>query len=295
LRVLLVYNPTAGDDGPDVDRLVELLEAAGHAVVAQSVKDDDWGEALGGELELVAAAGGDGTVRKVFKKLAGTRLPATLLPVGSANNIARSLGFPEGEEDAGKLIAGWGSATRAWCDLGRLSSGAGEELFVESAGGGVFGEVLVRAEADDEKRQGEEKIEFGLRSLAEIVREAEPLPWGIRADGADRSAELLGVAAMNVRELGPNVPVAPRADPGDELLELTLIEPGKRTAFLGYLDARIAGSAAEAPAFDVSRVRRIELEPPQSVPLHVDDELAEERGALTIEVGGGLDVLVPGG
>jgi diacylglycerol kinase (ATP) len=295
LRVLLVYNPTAGDDGPDVDRLLELLETAGHAVVAQSVKDDDWGEALGGELELVAAAGGDGTVRKVFKKLAGSGLPATLLPVGSANNIARSLGFPEGEEDAGRLIAGWGVATRAWCDLGRLSSPAGEELFVESAGGGVFGEVLVRAEADDEKRQGEEKIEFGLRSLAEIVREAEPLPWRIRADGADRSAELLGVAAMNVRELGPNVPVAPEADPGDELLELTLIEPGQRNAFLEYLEARIAGGAAEAPAFDVSRARRIELEPPPGVPLHVDDDLAEARGAIAIEVDGGLHVLLPAG
>lgn len=295
MRVLLVYNPTAGDDGPDVDRLVELLEAAGHAAVAQSVKDDDWAEALGGELELVAVAGGDGTVRKVFKKLSGTGVPATLLPVGSANNIARSLGFPEGEEDAARLILGWPAARRARCDLGRLSSGSGEELFVESAGGGVFGDVLVRAEADDGKPQGEGKIEFGLRSLAEIVREAEPLPWGIRADGADRSAELLGVAAMNVRELGPNVPVAPKADPGDKLLELTLIEPGKRKAFLKYLEARIAGGAAEAPTFDVSRVQRIELEPPQGVPLHVDDDLAEERGALRVEVDRGLHVLVPPG
>jgi diacylglycerol kinase (ATP) len=295
LRVLLVYNPTAGDDGPDVDRLVELLEAAGHAVVAQSVKEDDWAAALGGEIELVAVAGGDGTVRKVFKELAGTELPATLLPVGSANNIARSLGFKEGEEDAARLIAGWADARGARCNLGRLASAAGEELFVESAGGGVFGEVLVRAEADNEKRQGEEKIEFGLQALAEIVREAEPLHWGIRADGSDRSAELLGVAAMNVRELGPNVPVAPEADPGDGLLELTLIAPGQRSAFLEYLDARIEGRTAEPPPFDVSRVRRIELEPPQGAPLHVDDELAEERGALTIEVDGGLDVLVPAG
>jgi diacylglycerol kinase (ATP) len=295
LRVLLVYNPTAGDDGPDVDRLVELLEAAGHTVVAQSVKEDDWAAALGGEVELAAMAGGDGTVRKVFKELAGTGLPATLLPVGSANNIARSLGFPEGEEDAAGLIAGWAGARRAWCDLGRLTSAAGNELFVESAGGGVFGEVLVRAEADDQKRQGEEKIEFGLRALAEIVREAEPFRWGIRADGTDRSAELLGVAAMNVRELGPNAPVAPDADPGDGLLELTLIAPSQRSDFLEYLEARLAGRAAELPRFDVSRARLIELEPPQGVPLHVDDELAEERGTLTIEVDGGVEVLVPSG
>jgi diacylglycerol kinase (ATP) len=295
LRVLLVYNPTAGEDGPDLERLKRLLGAAGHGVLAQSIKEDDWPDALSEEIELVVVAGGDGTVRKVFKLLAGSARPATLLPVGSANNIARSLAFPEGEEDADRLIAAWAEARRARCDLGRLMSAADDELFVESAGGGVFGEVLVRAEADDEKRQGGEKIEFGLRALAEIVREAEPLPWGIRADGHDRSAELLGVAAMNMRELGPNVPVAPEADPGDGLLELTLIAPSQRSAFLEYLEARLAGRAAEPPRFDVSRAQRIELEPPQGVPLHVDDELAEERGRLTIEPDGGVELLVPTG
>jgi diacylglycerol kinase family enzyme len=295
LRVLLVYNPTAGGDGTDLERVEGLLEAAGHGVLTRSIKDDDWAEALHAEIDLVAVAGGDGTVRKVFKQLAGTSLPATLLPVGTANNIARSLGFPEVEEDAGRLIERWAAGPRVWCDLGKLTFAGGEELFVESAGGGLFGEVLTRAKASGEKRQGEEKIEFGLCALREIVDEASPLSWGIRADGRDRSGELLGVAAMNVRELGPKVPVAPHADPGDGLLELTLIEPEHRSALEDYLDARIDGRPAEPPALDVSRARGIELEPPGAVPLHVDDELADERGAIAIEVNGGLHVLVPAG
>jgi diacylglycerol kinase (ATP) len=295
LRVLLVYNPTAGGDETDLDPVVGLLEAAGHTVLSRPVKDDDWAAALGAEINLVAVAGGDGTVREVFKQLAGTSLQATLVPVGTANNIARSLGFPEVEEDAGRLIEGWAAGRRAWCDLGKLTFATGEELFIESAGGGLFGEVLVRAKKSETNREGEDKIEFGLRALREIVDEASPLSWGIRADGRDRSGELLGVAAMNVRELGPRVPAAPAADPGDGLLELTLIEPAHRSALADYLDARIEGRPAEAPAFDVSRASRIELEPPGGVPLHVDDELAEERGAIAIEVGAGLHVLVPAG
>lgn len=233
-------------------------------------------------------------MRKVFKKLAGTDRTATLLPVGTANNIARSLGFAEDEEDPVRLIEGWAAARRAWCDIGRLTSSAGEELFVESAGGGVFAEVLVRAEESDRKRLGEDKIEFGLRALGEIVSDASPLAWGVQADGSDLSGEFLGIAAMNVRELGPNVPVAPGADPGDGLLELTLIRAGHRSAFVEYLNARREGRPAQPPAFDdASRARRIELQPPGGTPLHVDDELAEERSAIAIEVDGGLHVLVP--
>jgi hypothetical protein len=41
------------------------------------------------------------------------------------------------------------------------------------------------------------------------------------------------------------------------------------------------------------RARRIELQPPGGTPLHVDDELAEERSAIALEVDGGLHVLVP--
>jgi hypothetical protein len=120
MRVLLVYNPKAGD-GLDVDRIVSLVERAGHAVEAQSIKEDDWAQALDAEADLVAVAGGDGTVRKVLIELAGTGRVATLLPVGTANNIAQSLGLEEVDPD--RLVHGWERGRMIRCDIGTVTFG----------------------------------------------------------------------------------------------------------------------------------------------------------------------------
>ena len=89
-------SPPRQRGGSDRRDLTKLLESKGHDVLAKSIDDDGWAEALGGDAELVVAAGGDGTVAKVFKKLAGTGKVATILPIGSVNNIATSLGFEGG-------------------------------------------------------------------------------------------------------------------------------------------------------------------------------------------------------
>src|SRR5690242_20037983 len=44
--------------------------------------------------DIIAAAGGDGTVRPIAQALVGSRLCLGILPVGTANNFARSLGLP---------------------------------------------------------------------------------------------------------------------------------------------------------------------------------------------------------
>jgi diacylglycerol kinase (ATP) len=297
LRILLVYNPKAGEDGPDLQRLVALVESVGHEVVEQSIKDEGWADAVGDDFELVVVAGGDGTVRKVFKALAGSGRTTTLLPEGSANNIARSLGF-EDDEDPGRLIRAWPDAARRWCDVGYLRASV-EGAFVESAGGGAFAEVLVRAERDARDRGGDEKIEFGLRVLRNVLRQTPSLEWGVWVDDADLSGRFLGVEAMNVREIGPNLPVAPGADPGDGLLELTLITETHRAALEAHLVARLEGRPAEPLQLDVHKARRIVLRPPPGSPLHTDeepaglDELGDDSGRVTIEIAGGLHVLVP--
>jgi diacylglycerol kinase family enzyme len=163
VHVLLMYNPTAGDEGADAGELVSLLEAQGHAVDAHSVKEPGWKAALDAEAHLVVVAGGDGTVSKVFRHVAGSGAVATVLPIGSANNVARSLGY--GDDPPETLIRGLPDAERRWFDVGSLSSAGGAASFVESAGGGVFAEMLVRAESVDADPGGEAKLELGLRLL----------------------------------------------------------------------------------------------------------------------------------
>lgn len=291
MLVFLVYNPTAGG-GLDVDRIVSLIKGAGHAVEARSVKDDDWPQALLPEHELVAIAGGDGTVRKVLIELAGTGRVTTLLPVGNANNIARSLGLEE--VDPARLVQGWTGGRLVRFNVGTVTFGATRELFVEAAGGGLFAELLVRAETV-ERREGEDKVDFGLRLLSDLVPEAEALEWRVLADGRDLSGEYLAVEAMNVREVGPKVPAAPRADPSDGLLDLTLIAPEHRAALVAYIEGRRNDLPAELPQFDIIRAQQVEVQPATDVALHFDDELAprETDTPLTAAIADDVQVLLP--
>src|SRR5438128_10331540 len=115
MRVTLIHNPTAGDESFSATELTALIEQAGHKVSYQSSKKD-FKSALKKPGDLVAVAGGDGTVRKVAIQLLERNLiPIAVLPCGTANNIARSLGLTESPPE---LIAGWPSARRRGFDVG---------------------------------------------------------------------------------------------------------------------------------------------------------------------------------
>jgi diacylglycerol kinase (ATP) len=281
VRVTLIHNPTAGDDDHSGEALRSLLAEAGHDVAYQSTKAADWQAALTQPSELVVAAGGDGTVRKVFKE-PGLGAAVTVLPLGSANNIARTLGFAD--EDVRRVVDDWSDGRRRPFDIGLLSAPWGEARFVESFGGGVFADLLARAEEVDSDADGEEKVELGLRLLAEVLEEAPSEPWSVEVDGAELSEHLLGVEVMNVREIGPNVALAPDADPTDGLFDVVCIRSADRSSLSAYVAERIQGNRPDAPRLPALRGRSITVRPPGGCRLHVDDGLwPEEPGARVPE------------
>ena len=94
MKVTLIHNPAAGDDRqPSAGQLEALIEEAGHKVRYESTKEKGWTKALKKETDLVVVAGGDGTVAKVARRLIGEKLPLTILPMGTANNISKTLGI----------------------------------------------------------------------------------------------------------------------------------------------------------------------------------------------------------
>jgi diacylglycerol kinase (ATP) len=273
VRVTLIHNPTAGDERHSRASLSAILASAGHDVIYQSVKDEGWEKRLADDVDLVVVAGGDGTVRKVFKALSGATTPVTLFPVGSANNIARTLGFEH--DDAARLARGWASGKRRPYDLGRIELPRGVSAFVESSGGGIFAEVLARAKRVD--KEGRDKVDHGLRLLREVVEQEPPRRWDLGLDGHDLSGELLAVEAMNVRETGPNVLLAPDADPGDGLLDVVLVKAEDRDALVAYLDGRLGNRPIGTPRMTTRRGRTLVLRAPDDCALRVDDEVLAEN------------------
>jgi diacylglycerol kinase (ATP) len=273
-RATLLHNPSAGDARPTADDLKEILAEAGFQVRYRSTAKE-WKKALADASDLVVAAGGDGTVAEVAREMAGRSVPLGLLPSGTANNIARTLGIAG---DAREIVALWRDAAPRPFDVGRVRVGTTRATFVESAGGGVFAAAIRRGSRDVEDSSalvgGE--IDRAVMLVRDLLDEARPERWQVTLDGRDMSGEYVAVEALNIRFIGPSVPLAPEADPGDGLFDVVLVADEQRRALVDYLDRRIVEASAVAPVLPVHRARRVVLGQPAGVVMHVDDESLED-------------------
>ena len=93
-----------------------MIRNAGHKVKYQSSKEKKWKKALKKPCDIVAVAGGDGTVGKVARELIEERIPIAILPLGTANNIAKSLGIAD--ISLQDLVASWSTARSINFDTG---------------------------------------------------------------------------------------------------------------------------------------------------------------------------------
>ena len=266
MRVTLLHNPESGESHPSADELCSLIEDAGHDVSYCSFEDDRK-RSLERQSHLVAVAGGDGAVCNVLGELPGRGLPATIIPLGSANNIATALGLAT--RTAEELVEGWSTATRKRYDLGEPGA------FAESAGCGLFASVI---EHGSEKPSGEDKVEHGLHVLRELVEEAQADPWRIELDGVERSGTFLAVEAMLIGVTGPSVVLAPLADWSDGLFDVVFVREEDRPELARYVDDRLARRATRPPRLPVEHAREVVIHP-NGRPLRVDDDLLGDHPA----------------
>jgi diacylglycerol kinase family enzyme len=276
VRVTFLHNPTAGEEQHEAETLVSAIRRAGHEVVAHSTKHHAVEALLREPADLVAVAGGDGTVEKVGASLAGRSVPMAILPIGTANNIADTLGV---RGDVSELIAGWRTARRTCIDVGVIRTPWGKKRFLESVGVGVFVQLLAAAGASSdvgERGSGtNEKIDRALAIVRTLIERRAPQPWRVTVDGRDVSGDYLLVEVMNIQAIGPRLRLAPAADPTDGALDVVLMRAEDRAHVLRQLAEHAAGSAADL-TLPVRRGQRVEfhgIEPP----LHVDDELLPDE------------------
>jgi diacylglycerol kinase family enzyme len=132
------------------------------------------------------------------------------------------------------------------------------------------------------------------------LEEAEAQPWSVSIDGEQRDGHYLAVEILNIRFVGPNLPLALNADPRDGLLEVVLIGPEEREPLRDYVTGRLARASAELPQLPVMRGRDIRLEVPAGTRLHIDDAAWPDDGPLpnatpiTVAVREGALRMMPG-
>ncbi|HEX5041142.1 MAG TPA: diacylglycerol kinase family protein [Candidatus Limnocylindria bacterium] len=274
MKIDLLYNPTAGT-GTEIDEILQLLAEAGHRARHRSSKGK-WRDLLQDSGKLLVAAGGDGTVRKVALGAADTGRPFAILPVGTANNIAKSL---EIVGTTREVIDSWSTDGDGLpFDIGTASASWGRTRFVESFGGGLFADLLARASQIGAGHElvGRE-MDQALHVLLEELRDARPARWRLEVDGEDLSGEYLVVEILNIRFAGPNVLLDPDASPTDGIFDVVTIGEPERHDFEHYLQERLHLASGNIPRHTVRRGRRIRLVPPPGSRLRVDDRLWPKR------------------
>lgn len=273
MRITLIHNPGAGKQGDgDADRLVGLLEAAGHHVRYQSAKEKGWKRRLRSPADLVVVAGGDGTVARVTRRMAGRGIPVALLPSGTANNIARALG--QLERSFEELVRGWEGARRVKVDLGTARGPWGERYFVEGLGLGLFARLLSRSERKQPKRK---TVEHGLRRLKEVAARCEAVELAATLDGEDISGRYVMLEALNLPYVGPNLFLAPDSQPGDGQFDVVLVTEAERARLLEYLD-KWQDNRERLAVLPTRKGRRLQIEW-TGFELHIDDKLHPKKGA----------------
>lgn len=279
MRITLVHNPGAGDEGnPESAELQQLMRAAGHDVRYVSCARGDWTDSLGEGADLVVVAGGDGTVGRAAKALVGRRVPFTALPMGTANNISRTLGLVD--KPVAELIASWAHSREVAFDVGVARGPWGERYFLEGCGAGLFACTIPEADASrtlNQLEQAEARVAYALQMLRERVDACATQTLDIRLDGRDLSGEYVLAEAMNMQYVGPNLYLAPDCDLRDGLLDLVLVPAAERERLSAYLSEWQNGALwpSNLPTYRGTRVEMTWT----GYEVHIDDGVWPASGA----------------
>jgi diacylglycerol kinase (ATP) len=261
MHALLIHNPTAGTASHTVEALTAFLKEAGYTVTASSTKQGHYKKCVKERADLILVAGGDGAIARVIRSLPNFDAPLAILPLGTANNIARSLGV-EGEPEV--LLDCIRQRTTTTLDLGLVNGGPWKKRrFVEGIGVGLLANWMYGASS---KPPAHERTKIGRELLREALTKAVPRHCSLNIDDHELSQELLLVEILNTRFIGPALPLGASSEPGDKLFDLVYLLPEMKSEMLSWLD----NPQRTASPLRVRQGRKIIFHW-ENGPLHIDD------------------------
>jgi diacylglycerol kinase (ATP) len=297
----LIFNPSSGrDDENNAVRLAHVVSSLrAHGIEAHvGIKTSGRAareiarRAVRSGHQLVVVAAGDGTIGDVASQLIGSSTVLGIVPIGTMNNLARSLGVPLGIDDACALI---GMGTTRHIDVGRvLSNGSPQaEYFIECAGLGLSA-IGALAGQSFEKRHWR-VIPRALRKFFE----AKLGTVRVEMDGTAVEASTRIVTVSNAPLMGNNMLAAPGAKMDDGYLDVQVYDGMGDTALVRHFMAASSGSPDDLKTY---RARCVRITADEPLPTNSDMNIIPQRHVVEIEVvpkalsmivGNGIGLSVP--
>ena len=293
-RLGLIINPTSGKGNGKVhgdkakqtliDGGADVLDLSG-STFDEALKNGRAAIATEG-LEGLIVAGGDGMAHMGANICANTDVPMGLVACGTGNDAARAMGLPvvDGVASAQTILDGF---TKSF-DLGRGSNEDRTFHYFGSISAGFDAVVNARANQWSWPKGPSRYVLAMLRELAVF----KPLAYKAVVDGAPRELDAILCAVANSRSFGGGMLITPEASIQDGELDLFIVHPLSRPAFLKMFPKVYTGGHVTHPAVEIVRAKSIYLDAGQ-IPTFADGEYVGNKPMQIDVVPSAIKVFVP--
>lgn len=280
-RSVVLWNPSAGaaeeagDVRHELEKLphVQILEPHGRAAsIEATIRAADEGA------ELIVAAGGDGTVNSVVAGLVESQADIVLgvLPVGTGNDLARSLEMPLEPLEAIEALS-WGTISSL--DVVRATSSEGTHLYANMLTAGNTGRYLHHMTSEMKSRWGPLCY---LRGVVDVLRDLQVYRVQVACD--DKPAEefdVLNVFVANGRYSGGGLAVSPRAALNDGKLDVVIVQDGDAVDIASLTTEYVIADYLQHELVEFRRAARVEITADPAMAATAD---GDEIGATPLSI-----------
>lgn len=284
---LLVVNARSRRGGEVAERAAEALRAAGVPVLPRESREreslSDLIRRARGEVGSVILGGGDGTLHAAAPALRETGLPLGILPLGTANDLARTLGIPPDLDAAVGVIAR--GHVRA-IDLGSVNG----VLFFNVASLGLSVDITRRLTKVMKRRWG--KLAYPI-AAGLVISTSRRFSAEIVADGERTRVKTMQIAVGNGRFYGGGMVVEEHARIDDHALDVYSLEPRARWRLLLMARAFRAGQHEGQAEVRHMRCREVEVRTRRPRSINTDGEITTRTPAVFRVVPGAVRVFAP--
>ncbi len=230
-------------------------------------------EAIDQGVDVIVAAGGDGTLSAVAETLAHREEPAgtlpslALVPMGTANDFATSAGIPTDPEEAFALVT---RVSARPIDLLRVDADGKRWWCANLASGGFGTQVTVETDAGLKKMLG--GLAYVITGIAKLGR-IEPITARLTGPDFEWEGGFIALGIGNGRQAGGGQQLCPQALIDDGLLDVTVVPEldGEVAATLGQMLTGGKEAALERVATR-AQLPWLQIEAPQALTLNLDGE-----------------------
>lgn len=289
-RVAVVLNPVKVGDVEDfktrVRAVAQQFNWSEPLWYETTIEDPGHGQAtaaLHEEVDLIIAAGGDGTVRNVCEEVARTGVAVGVLPHGTGNLLARNLGIPLNNRDA--LEVAFGGQDRA-IDLSTLETDSGANTtFMVMAGLGMDAAIMTGVNDQLKSKVG------WLAYFVSGVKAARfpAMKVQISVDDQEfRKFKARTVVVGNVGFLQGGIPLLPDAQIDDGLLDVVVIAPKRFIGWLAIIVRVVGRQKRTNERLDRLTGMKVVIKTEKPVPMQLDGDPVGDGQMITAEVQPGV-------